>query len=91
LFSQAHGLGAVPKTFYAFAECTIADGTYAVGDRISLDGKQDSSAVGGLTVYADATNIYLAMGTGISVIRADAAGVHAMTLASWDVILAMLN
>jgi hypothetical protein len=64
LYTFAHGLGAKPVLFMAFAECVTTEFSYAVGDVIDLGG---ASGTGSVTVSADATNIYVAVAGQINV------------------------
>lgn len=64
--TQAHGLGSEPDYIKVVLECLTGDVEYAAGDRIVissslfLDGNY--AAVSGITVRADATNVYMKYG-----------------------------
>ena len=64
----AHGLGAMPSDFKVFLVCTTDNGGWVVGDRIiPPTGSQIGADHYGVTVGADATNIYISTGSQIQV------------------------
>ena len=56
----AHGLGAEPRLWMIWLECTTADGTWEVGDKIETLFNSSTSAQTRInTVSFDATNVYI--------------------------------
>lgn len=66
VFTFAHGLGAIPTFFMAYLKCIQVDNGYAVGDIIALP--YSSVAGSGSNVFADATNVYVAVTGNISMV-----------------------
>ena len=80
----AHGLGAKPVAYDAFAVCNTIDNGYAVGDEIKITSL--SSAIESVTVSCDTTNIYVAIKGGIPATdRTTPATYTALTANRWDV------
>jgi hypothetical protein len=62
--SVAHSLGSAPTIWFAHMECTSADAGFSVGDIVPINYSHSSAGYNGATTYADATNIYLRVGSG---------------------------
>lgn len=62
--SVAHSLGSAPTIWFAYMECTSADAGFSVGAIVPINYSHSSAGYNGATTYADATNIYLRVGSG---------------------------
>lgn len=70
LLTLSHGLGRTPIMFNAFIKCTTTEAEYSVGDitPVNLGGHPfGSSTITGVSITADATNIYIRYVPGTSV------------------------
>jgi len=83
----AHGLGSAPDVFGAYAVWKGSTQTgFASGDRIDI--KPGSTGGGELAVYADGTNVTIALGAASTTIGAgDASGSATLDSASADIVL----
>lgn len=61
--SVAHSLGSAPTIWFAYMECTSADVGFSVGDIVPINYSHSSAGFNGATTYADATNVYLRVGS----------------------------
>ncbi|MCP4900052.1 MAG: hypothetical protein GY906_24040 [bacterium] len=83
LTTSAHGLGVVPSLFTATARCDSADGNFAENDEIPATTMRGTSDAG-VSIYADATNVYIAEGTtGLSVLDRTTFNAVILTAANW--------
>jgi hypothetical protein len=81
-----HSLGIVPTIVGAYMTCTIADGGYTVGSVVQLATHGSGGTDFGLSIYADATNVYLRFPTnGMSLPRVTSSGNAVPTAGSWEV------
>lgn len=87
VFTQAHGLGAVPKLIRVVCVCTTIDVGYAVGDELEIECvRVNASNFSSASVSADATNITVTLASAAgNEIPNKGTGVYAaMTEASWN-------
>ncbi len=89
-YSTAHSLTFPPKHIRAYAQCLSAEHGYAVGDEVAwgiggMATGADVTAAGGITVWADATNLsFYVCETNNPAVRSLTTGsLVAITLASW--------
>jgi len=61
--SKAHGYGSAPTVWFAWMECIAADAGFSVGDVVPVGYSHSSAGYNGGSTYADATNIYLRIGS----------------------------
>ena len=61
--SIAHGMSSTPKDWFCYFECTTADAGFAIGDRVPVNYSHSSGGYNGAMTYADATNIYVRIGS----------------------------
>ena len=61
----AHGLGAKPKRYAAFLQCTTAENGYSIGDEVAVNPSFNAEGSGsrGLSMVPDATNINIRFGS----------------------------
>lgn len=61
----AHGLGAQPKSYAAFLQCTTAENGYSIGDEVAVNPGLNAEGSGsrGLSMVADATNVNIRFGS----------------------------
>jgi len=90
--SQAHGLGAEPDLVTGYIECLSATQNYSVGNRIDilLTANDSATAVSnGLTVWRDATNLYLitASSSGLTILDKTTRATNVITVANWKLVL----
>lgn len=85
VFTFAHGLGAVPTFFMAYLKCIQVDNGYAVNDVILLPYTSVSGA--GTNVFADGTNVYVAVTGNISMVSKTGTGPSNLqsTGAYWEI------
>lgn len=85
----AHGLGGIPTMYEAFLVCTTANAGWAVGDEITAPrGSQIGGAHLGVTLGADATNLYFAVGSNIQIRnKGTTATFTNITAASWRLVV----
>ena len=60
----AHSFGSAPTIWFAYMQCTATDAGFSVGDIVPINYSHSSSGFNGATTYADATNLYLRVGSG---------------------------
>lgn len=92
LLTLPHGLGTKPSLVQVTAVCKVAEGGYSVGDEVVLNNATYSTAGTnqyGLTIKVDATNLYVRMGSGASVLLLlDGSGVQfGATNTSWNLVV----
>jgi hypothetical protein len=76
----AHGLGVVPVDLRVVLHCGTAEGNWVAGD--------EPNAVGGLTVWADATNVYaLVQSTGVVALNKSTGVSFTITLGNWGFVV----
>lgn len=69
IYTQAHGLGAIPTLVTAYYECLSANFNYSVGDRVVVGAFGSSNAAGdGFDIQYDATNIRVLTGSNVAVV-----------------------
>lgn len=80
----AHGMAVVPKVVNLQAVCQVADGNYAINDVVYTVGGTDTANVG-VSVYADATNVYCRVGSTsfANMLNKTTGASFVPTLASW--------
>lgn len=87
--TAAHGLGATPGMLVHYLECTSADNSYAVGDRVystSQDGGSGTTA--GYAAAADATNTYIITGSTAPCIPPNGGGTMvAIDVTKWKIVI----
>lgn len=84
----AHSLGAEPFDYDAFLVCQSADLGYSPGDVIKLtSGASGDSSDTGITMRADATNIYLVAGLLTIRIIGATGGNFGITVAKWKILV----
>jgi len=82
-FTFTHGLGAFPSSVQLVATCKTADIGYSIGDKVILPCA--SNATQGITMYADATNIFIKQSNAMpQLTRKDTNSTAGMTSGSWD-------
>lgn len=61
----AHGFGSAPKLLYGYLTCVTANLGYIPGQVVAVgsNANQSGTAVRGPSYWADATNVYLIMGS----------------------------
>ncbi len=90
-YSQAHGLqrdgvAAAPEHYWLELECTTAEYSYAIGDRVRLQGFAEQGSSRGVTIWANATNVGLRVGAaGIAIARRDTGAIGTITNANWKI------
>ncbi len=91
LLTLAHGLGAQPKLYLPFLQCTTANNGYSVGDEVALNpGTNAADDVNGrgISVVADAVNISIRIGVdAIDIIRKDTGGSSSIPPSSWRLVV----
>lgn len=90
LSTIAHGLGVVPKTIDFEIEC-VSTGEYnwSVGDvlKVGAGWNADLANNRGFAIYADATNVYVRMGSGaapLTIINKTTGAAAGITVARWN-------
>ena len=89
----AHGLGAQPKLYAAFLQCTTAELGYSIGDEVAINpgvSLSNTTLDRGLSIVPDATNINVRFGSqaaSIGIIRKDTGGSTPATNASWRLVV----
>jgi len=100
LLTIPHGLSATPTFFMSFLVCQTTDGAYSPGDTLVVANSTTFYCPAGLattaaytlghTVYADATNVYIAYAPGFTTstsqylaVKKDATGVFLTTNSKW--------
>ena len=85
----AHGLGAIPTMYEAFLVCTTTDLGWAVGNTVVAPrGTQVGGAHFGITLGADATNMYFSVGSQVQIRnRSTTASFNNITAASWRLVV----
>lgn len=85
-FTNAHGLGGVPKLLYAKLVCVAPDLGYSIGDEISSGWRCSASYDPFFTLSADTVNVYLIRyATSFALARKDTGAPNNATTASWQV------
>ena len=93
VYTQAHGLGAVPAIVQVWLECVTAEKGYVAGDRvdgsrITVDSAGDGGTSGWVTQW-DATNVVIVTGAFTNnpfiVNKTTPAGATFITLANWKI------
>jgi len=93
LLTLAHGLVTVPKRISSTLVCLTADNGFSTGDVLFIEGAAFNTSSGGnsgMSVYADATNVYVRFGSGLSPFCSPnkSTGVGAaLTNTSWALVL----
>jgi hypothetical protein len=91
VFTIPHGLGAIPKQVWGVLECTTGDLGYSIGDEVNIANLHTQSTFEGMTISADATNIYVVEGatSGPLIQRKDApiGNPVAITKSSWAIVV----
>lgn len=84
----AHGLGIVPLQVHCLVQCVTAEGNWSVGDQI-LASQESFNNGSGFTVYSDATNIKILIGSNgrIQIWDKTTGGIFVMTLANWKFVI----
>lgn len=85
----AHGLGRQPALVMAYLECTAADLSYAVGERILAATLVNSAGVTSIAIMVNATTVQINTGVGTPAFPSNAATpvFTSITLANWKVII----
>jgi len=92
-YTQAHGLAAYPSSFNVYLECTTADRSWAVGDRVLFATASTGDLGGGsssaMTAVMNTTNVVVQTPSTAIYLAAKGTGVSstAITLASWKIIV----
>jgi len=82
LLNVAHGLGALPTLVRLALKCTTANAGYAIDDEIQMPGLMEGID-GGLTTFADATNVGVVTATVVTVIDKGTFNSINITTTSW--------
>lgn len=61
--SVAHGRASTPTFWFCYFVCTSADAGFSIGDIVPVNYSHSSGGYNGAMTYADATNIYVRVGT----------------------------
>ncbi|MGX5850822.1 portal protein [Mesorhizobium sp. PL10] len=87
LLTLAHGLGAKPKLYGLFLQCTTADSGWAIGDEIPVY-MSNGAGNKGMAVWPDATNMNVRIGTTAPdyLNKGSGSGV-VLTPASWKIVV----
>ena len=85
----AHSLGTTPTQYEVFLRCTTADLGWAVNDTVLAPrGSQIGAAHYGVTLGADATNIYFAIGSQIQIrSKGTTTSFGNITASSWRLVI----
>jgi hypothetical protein len=86
--SASHGLGGIPKFWYAVIRCKTAEFNYAVGDEVVVQGG-DAASTNSSAVWANATTVGVkpASGYTFNIINLTTGGNGQVTAANWRVVL----
>lgn len=85
LHTVAHGLGTVPKLVRVGHQCATADDGWSVGVTLYNWGTEQGAY--NYTWYADATNVYIRMGSTLVGLRGDNGAASFLTTSSWRFIV----
>lgn len=86
----AHGLGAIPRVYQPYLVCTTNNASWLVNDVVQYASAQQNfggSSDKGVSVYADATNVYVVVGSAASYLVLHNKGTGASTnlvIGSWS-------
>ena len=88
LLTLAHGLSSTPTLLQGYIECQTAEYGYSTGDQVAISGMQDANTDQGVSIWADATNVYVQYGLDTDVFRvfrrsATAGQAVTITKANW--------
>ena len=67
--------------------CTTADVTFNVGDVVTLSSYYEPTGTRGVSVSADATNVYIGIRSVPSLIAKNGSGANAITATSWRMVV----
>lgn len=91
LLTIAHGFGVVPTLIQAHYECLVAEGGYAVGDKIIANNAQSDTAGGGAghQIIIDATNIAVRFSSNAvgEAFNKTTGAIFALTAANWALVI----
>lgn len=84
----AHGLGVKPSEAWLELVCTTADAGFAVGESLYLPPAATNNGALSAALSADATNVYLKIGTqGLIVINKSTGNNTVLTATSWRIVI----
>lgn len=90
--TAAHGLGRYPSHVEVWLECTSADLSYAVGDRVSLGGIGGTSTNdNGITVYVTTSAVFVVCAENVRIVDQSTFNTAAIDETKWDVIVRVFD